>query len=137
MNKRILFNLLFILSLFWFVLWVWSIAFNNRPWLSGLGLVAFVVTGLFLGIIYFFTFNEWHERIKAETKTWKTILSYVALVLVVVYITHLMLLGVVWVGNWMGNLYGTAFWLFFGFVLGAFGLYSKDRLFHRVKELFI
>ena len=137
MNKRIFFNLLFILSLFWFVLWVWAVAFNAKPWLHAFGLVAFVVTGLFLGIIYFFTFNEWHERIKVETKTWKKILSYVALVLVVVYITHLMLLGVIRVGNWMGNLYGTAFWIFFGFVLGAFGFYSKDRLLRRVKELFI
>jgi len=60
----------------------------------------------------------------------------VALILVVVYVTHLMLLGVIWVGNWMGNLYGTAFWIFFGFVLGAFGFYSKDRLFRGLKQFF-
>jgi hypothetical protein len=137
LNKRIFFNLLFILFLFWLVLWVWSVAFNTQPWLHVFGLAAYVITGFFLGIIYFFSFNEWHDRIKVETKIWKKILSYIALVLVVLYATHLMILGVIWAGNGLGNLYRMAFWLFVGFVLGAFGLYSKDRLFHGLKELFI
>lgn len=137
MNKRIFFNLLFILFLFWLVLWVWSIAFNTQPWLRAFGLAAYVITGLFLGVIYFFTFNEWHERIKVETKIWKKILSYIALVLVMLYVTHLMIRGVIWAGNGLGDLYRTAFWLFVGFVLSAFGFYSKDRVFHKLKDLFI
>jgi hypothetical protein len=137
MNKRIFFYLLFLLSLFWFVLWVWSITFNTTPWLNGFGSAAFVVTGLFLGIIYFFSFFEWFKRIRAEVKNWKRRLSYTALVLVVVFVSHWLIRGACWIGQWMGNAYGVPFWLFVGFVLSGFILYSKDRLFHRVKELFV
>jgi len=136
-NKRIFFYLLFLLSLFWFVLWIWSITFNNSPWLNGFGSAAFVVTGLFLGIIYFFSFFEWFKRIRAEVKNWKRRLSYAAMVLVVVFVTHWLIRGTLWVGQWMGNAYDIAFWLFMGFVLSGFILYGKDRFLHRFKELFI
>jgi hypothetical protein len=126
-----------LLSLFWFVLWIWSITFNNSLWLNGFGSAAFVVTGLFLGIIYFFSFFEWFKRIRAEVKNWKRRLSYAALVLVVVFVSHWLIRGACWIGRWMGNVYGIPFWLFVGFVLSGFILYSKDRLFHGVKELFV
>jgi hypothetical protein len=137
MNKRIFFYLLFLISLFWFVLWIWSITFNSSPWLNGFGSAAFVVTGLFLGIIYFFSFFEWFKRIREEVKNWKRRLSYVTLVLVVVFVSHWLIRGTLWVGQWMGNAYGIAFWLFVGFVLSGFILYGKDRFLHRFKELFI
>ncbi|HXL72113.1 MAG TPA: hypothetical protein VN963_00680 [bacterium] len=137
MNKRIFFYLLFLLFLFWFVLWIWSITFNTSPWLNGFGAVAFVVTGLFLGIIYFFSFYEWFKRIRGEVKNWKRRLSYAALALVVVFVSHWLIRGAFWAGKGMGNAYGIAFWLFVGFVLSGFILYSKDRLFHKVKELFV
>lgn len=137
MNKRIFFYLLFLLSLFWFVLWICSITFNASPWLNGFGSAAFVVTGLFLGIIYFFSFFKWLKRIRGEVKNWKRRLSYTALVLVVVFVTHWLIRGTLWVGQSMGNAYGIAFWLFAGFVLSGFILYGKDRFLHRFKELFI
>ncbi len=137
MNKRIFFYLLFLLFIFWFVLWIWFITFNTSPWLNGFGSAAFVVTGVFLGIIYFFSFFEWFKRIRAEVKNWKRRLSYAAMVLVVVFVTHWLIRGTLWVGQWMGNAYDIAFWLFMGFVLSGFILYGKDRFLHRFKELFI
>jgi hypothetical protein len=119
------------------VLWVWSIAFNTRPWLNGFGAVAFVVTGLSLGVIYFFSFYEWYKRIKEIERASKRRLSYVALVLVIAFISHWLIRGVLWVGNWMGNTNGIAFWLFVGFILSGFILYTQDRFFRWVKELFI
>lgn len=137
MNKRIFFYLLFLLLLFWFVLWIWAITFNTSPWLNGFGSAAFVVTGLFLGIIYFFSFFEWFKRIRAEVKNWKRRLSYAAFVLVAVFVTHWLIRGTLWVGQLMGNAYGIAFWLFVGFVLSGFILYGKDRFLHKFKELFV
>jgi hypothetical protein len=90
-----------------------------------------------LGIIYFFSFFEWFKRIREEVKNWKRRLSYAALVLVIVFVSHWLIRGALWVGKWMGNAYGIAFWLFVGFVLSGFILYSKDRLFYKVKELFV
>jgi hypothetical protein len=119
------------------VLWVWSIAFNNRPWLSSFGAVIFVITGLFLGVIYFFSFYQWYKHIREIERAAKRRLSYVALVLVIAFISHWLIQGVLWVGHWMGNTYGIAFWLFIGFILSGFVLYTKDRLFHWLQELFI
>jgi hypothetical protein len=137
LNKKIFFNLLFLLSLFWFVLWVWFISFNTRPWLNSFGAAAFTLTGFLLGVIYFFSFYEWYKLIKEETKIWKKRLSTVALVLLIIFVSHWLIRGVLWVGNWMGNAYGIAFWLFVGFILSGFVLYTNDRLFRRVKELFV
>jgi hypothetical protein len=136
MTKKIFFNLLFLLLLFWFVLWVWSIAFGTRPWLNSFGAAAFVVTGLFMGVIYFFSFYQWYKQVQDIYKNSKRRLSYVALVLVLFFVSHWLIRGVLWVGNWMGNAYGIAFWFFVGFVMSGFVLYSKDRLFRKVKELF-
>ncbi|HTA76156.1 MAG TPA: hypothetical protein VK791_03245 [bacterium] len=136
MTKKIFFNLLFLLLLFWFVLWVWSIAFGTRPWLNSFGAMAFVVTGLFLGMIYFFSFYQCYKQAREVARDSKRLLAYVALVLVLVFVSHWLIRGVLWVGNWMGNSYGIAFWFFVGFVISGFVLYSKDRLFSKVKELF-
>ena len=137
MNKRIFFNLLFLLSLFWFVLWVWSVAFNTRPWLNSFGAIVFVITGLFFGVIYFFSFYEWYKRIKDIERTSKRRLAYVALIMVLAFTSHWLIRGVFWIGNWMGNANGIAFWFFTGFILSGFVLYTQDRLFRWVKELFV
>jgi hypothetical protein len=119
------------------VLWVWSIAFNNRPWLSSFGAVIFVITGLFLGIIYFFSFYQWYKYTQEIERAAKRWLSYLTLILVIIFISHWLIRGVMWVGHWMGNTYGIAFWLFIGFILSGFVLYTKDRLFHWAKDLFV
>jgi hypothetical protein len=136
MNKTIFSYILFLLSLMWFVLWVWCIAFHSRPWLSNFGVAAFVITGLLLGIIYFFSFYQWYVVICDEPKAWKRRLSAAAMTLTVVFVSHWIIKGVLWIAQWMGNTYGIAFWLFVGFILSGFVLYSKDRLFYKVKELF-
>lgn len=137
MNKKIFFYLLCLLALFWFVLWVWFITFGVRPWLNGFGAAAFALTGLLVGTIYFFTFYEWFKGIRNEMKTWKKRLSTLALILVIVFISHWLIRGVLWVGNWMGNAYGISFWFLVGFILSGFVLYTNDRLFRWVKALFI
>ncbi len=150
MSKKIFFYLLFLLTLFWFVLWVWFIAFNTRPWLNGFGATAFAFTGFLIGVIYFFSFYEWYKRIRNETNNWKRRISYLALVLLIIFVSHWLIWGVLWVGNWMevGNHWtgndndiaegiGIAFWFFVGFALSGFVLYMNDRLFRWVKQLFI
>ena len=128
---------MFLLSLFWFVLWVWFVAFCTRPWLNDFGAAAFVVTGLLIGVIYFFSFYEWYKRIRDEVKTWKRRLSYFAEALWVIFVSLLLTHCVLWVGDGMGNAKGIAFWFFVGFIISGFVLYTNDRLFRWLKAFFI
>ena len=112
-------------------------AFQSRPWLNDFGAAAFALTGLWIGIMYFFSFYEWYKHIRNESKTWKKRLAAFALILVIIFVSHWLIRGVLWVGTWMGNAYGISFWFFVGFVLGGFVLNTNDRLFRWLKALFI
>ncbi len=137
MTKRIFFNILFLLALMWFSLWIWCIAFGSRPWLSNFGVVAFTVTGFLLGIIYFFSFYQWFQNAREITKVWKRRMTYVAILLALAFLSHWAIKGVLWVATWMGNTYGISFWFFVGFILSGFVLYTKDRLLSGLKNLFV
>lgn len=137
MTKRIFFNILFLLALMWFSLWIWYVAFGTRLWLSDFGAAAFVVTGLLVGIIYFFSFFEWFQRARYEAKTWKRRMAFAAILLTLIFVSHWAVKGVLWLATWMGNTYGISFWFFVGFVLSGFVLYTKDRLLSGFKQLFI
>ena len=137
MTKRIFFNILFLLLLMWFSLCLWYVAFGTRPWLSGFGAASFVITGFLIGIIYFFSFYEWFHRIRAEVRTWKKRMSYLALILTFIFLSHWAIKGVLFVSTWMGNAYGIAFWFFVGFILSGFVLYTKDSLLSGFNRLFV